>query len=309
MDVPSTDYHLPTTTSSLVVIVGETASGKSALALKLAERLNNVGGAEIICADSRTVYKGMDIGTAKPSNEDQSRVPHHLLDIVNPNEDFNVSTFQGMAKRAIEGIASRGKLPVMVGGTGLYTDSVLYDFSFRIPADRIRRAEIEQLSTEAMQSYLLSHDIKMPLNTQNRRHLIRAIESEGQEPERKDLRPNTIIIGLTVPKDVLDERITARVEAMINGGLEEEVRQLVDMYGWESEAMSAVGYREWQDYFTGKQTLEQTKQLIIIHTRQYAKRQRTWFKRNKHICWVDSPDDAHEIVMKFLQQNKEASAV
>ena len=287
----------------LVVIVGETASGKSALALMLAVRYNG----EIIAADSRTVYRGMDIGTAKPSSDEQAHVPHHLLNIVKPDEVYNVSVFQEQANEAIKDIHNRGKLPILVGGTGLYTDSVLYGFSFRTPVDSIKRAEIEQLSTESMQSYLLSHDIKMPLNSQNRRHLIRAIETEGQQPLKNELRPQSLVIGLTVPKETLDTRISGRVEAMFTHGLEAEVCKLADKYGWENEAMSAVGYREWKDYFAGIQTLEQTKQLIITHTRQYAKRQRTWFKRSTHINWVSTPAAAQQIVMDFLQQNKEAN--
>lgn len=288
----------PNQPKPLAVIVGETASGKSALAHELAKKFNG----EIICADSRTVYKGMDIGTAKPSKDDQLGVPHHMLDIIKADESFNVADFQELAVKTIDDISNRGKLPIMVGGTGLYTDSIVYDFSFRSPVDSIKRARIEQMSTQSMQSYLLSHDIKTPLNSFNRRHLIRAIETEGQEPSRKLVRPQTVIIGLTVPKESLDERINARVEAMVSAGLEGEVKGLSDRYGWEVEAMSAVGYREWQDYFEGKQSLAQTKELIKIHTRQYAKRQRTWFKRSTDIIWISSPSVAHEIVMKFLQR-------
>lgn len=284
----------------LIAIVGETASGKSDLALDLAERFNG----EIICADSRTVYAGMDVGTAKPSQEDRGRITHHLLDIARPDENFNVASFQKLALETIQTINERGKLPILVGGTGLYIDSVLYGFSLNTPGDTGRRTELDAMSTESLQSIIKSRGIKMPVNSNNRRHLIRAIETDGKQPTRNLLRANTCVVGLRVPKDILDERIAERVDVMFRSGLEEEVRSLANQYGWDAEAMSAVGYREWKEYFMGQQSLESTKQLIITHTRQYAKRQRTWFNRSKHIYWTDTKDAAQEIVMKFLQQNK-----
>ncbi|CAN5403509.1 tRNA (adenosine(37)-N6)-dimethylallyltransferase MiaA [soil metagenome] len=255
-------------THPLIAIVGETASGKSALALVIAERFNG----EIICADSRTVYEGMDIGTAKPSYEDRARVPHHLLDAVSPKDNFNVSMFQRMANKVIEEIQLRGKLPVLVCGTGLYIDSVLY------------KLDIKAENTER--------------NALNPRHL----NSAGFPSVGKILRPNTLVIGLSVPKDELEVRINRRVKQMLGIGLEQEVKTLAKQYGWEAAALTGVGYREWQQYFESTQTLEETKQLIATHTRQYAKRQRTWFKRNKHIKWVDSQEAAQEIVMTFLQR-------
>lgn len=233
----------------LIAIVGETASGKSALALELAKRYDG----EIICADSRTVYKGMDIGTAKPSKEEQAEIPHHLLDIVEPSERFTVADFKSRANQVIDEITARGKLPIMVGGTGLYVDSVLFDYDFS-PEDAER-------------------------NEQNPRHLKEPVQGS------RELRPHTLILGMSVPKEELEKRIEQRVEKMIQQGLEDEVMALADRYGWEPPAMSGVGYQEWQAYFAGTQTLAETKQLVIIHTRQYAKRQRTWFKRNKYIYW------------------------
>jgi tRNA dimethylallyltransferase len=254
----------------LVVIVGPTASGKSGLALDIAERYNG----EIICADSRTVYKGMDIGTAKPSLEDQSRVPHHLLDVVLPNQKFNVAEFKKLANQAIIDIYNRGKLPVLVGGTGLYVDAILYDFGFS--------------SKDAE---------KDPVNP---RHL----KDPNQQANARELRNNTVVIGLKVPPDILKERIENRVQSMLDAGLEAEVNELAQIYGWQAEAMTGVGYREWQPYFEGKQTQNETEQRISTHTNQYAKRQRTWFKRNPHIQWINSMDIAQQIVMSFLQQNK-----
>ncbi len=254
----------------LVVIVGETASGKSALALELAERWNG----EIIAADSRTVYRGMDIGTAKPSKADQTKVPHHLLDIVNPDEKFNVVNFQGRTLEIIQEIFNRDKLPIMVGGTGLYVDSILYDFSFR--------------------------DTGAERDPQNPRHL-KKLDSLS---DTKVLRPNTLVIGLSIPKEELKERINKRVEAMIEQGLEREAKALGNKYGWDAEAMTAVGYREWQAYFAGQQTLEETKQLIITHTLQYAKRQRTWFKRNPGIHWFADSASALAFAENWVIENR-----
>lgn len=252
----------------LIVIVGETASGKSALALELAERYNG----EIICADSRTVYKGMDIGTAKPSKEDQARVPHHLLDIVEPNQTFNVGICKGLTFARIEEIHAKGKLPILVGGTGLYIDSVIFDYVFNKGAEK---------------------------DEQNPRHLKRA----GDAQTEALLRPNTLVLGIKVPKEELEKRIINRVEKMFLDGLEAEVKELADQYGWAAEAMTGVGYREWQEYFAGQQTLEDTKELIIIHTRQYAKRQRTWFKRNLHIHWFQEAGLALAYAENWLMEN------
>ncbi len=249
----------------LIAIVGETASGKSALALSLAERYNG----EIICADSRTVYKGMDIGTAKPSKEEQARIPHHLLDVVKPNEKFNVAEFKRLANQAIEDITNRGKLPILVGGTGLYIDAVLFDYQFS--------------SVDSEKDSVNPRHLKEPL------------------PSNAELRAQSLILGLSISKDEINLRIEKRVRAMIEHGLEQEVRNLSNQYGWDTEAMTGVGYREWQAYFAGNQTLAETAQLITIHTRQYAKRQRTWFRRNKYIHWISTSEGAIPFVEQFLE--------
>jgi tRNA dimethylallyltransferase len=258
----------PSSLCPLIVIVGETASGKSALALELGERWNG----EIICADSRTVYRGMDIGTAKPNTKEQKRVPHHMIDVVSPNEPFNVVNFQGRTLEIIKDINKMGKLPILVGGTGLYVDSIVFNYGF------------SKSNTE-----------RDPINL---RHM-----KPGQEVTRStEPRVNTLVLGLSVPKEELDNRIIERVNLMLKAGLEHEVRSLVDKHGWQAEAMTGVGYHEWQAYFADTQTLAETKQLIIIHTRQYAKRQRAWFKRNNHINWVSDIDSAQEKVINFLQR-------
>lgn len=266
----------------LLVIVGETASGKSALALYLAERYNG----EIISADSRAIYKGMDIGTAKQSREDRKKIPHHCLDIVNPDEAFTAADFKSHAMAAIDDISKRGKLPIIVGGTGLYVDAVLYDYQFNAPADPGLRAELQKLSVAELQQRLKERGIALPSNPQNPRHLVRTLETGGQQAERAPMRQNTLILGLAPGRDELRERINIRVEAMVDSGLEKEVRNLADLYGFDIPPMQTIGYQEWQGYFSGTATLGTTQELIVKNTLAYAKRQRTWFRRNNSVHWL-----------------------
>lgn len=272
-------------TNKLVVIVGTTASGKSGAAMEIAQQY----GGEIICADSRTIYKGMDIGTAKPSPEDQAKVPHYLLDIVEPNQKFTVADFQKRANKAIEDIQNRGKVPILVGGTGLYVDAVIYDYSFRA-GDPKKRQALEKLTVNELQTKIKELGLPMPENEQNPRHLIKVLETNGAVAQKQALRPNTLVLGLEWPTEQLKQRITERVEQMIEQGLEQEVRALADQYGWQAEAMKGIGYREWQAYFDGQQDLIKTKELIAKNTWQYARRQRTWFKRNKDIIWQNQTE-------------------
>lgn len=271
------------TTNKLVVIVGTTASGKSAAAMQIAQQY----GGEIICADSRTVYRGMDIGTAKPSPEDRAQVPHHLLDVVNPDEKFTAASFQTLANHAITDIQNRGKIPILVGGTGLYVDAVIYNYSFR-EADPKCRRELEKLTVNELQTKIQELGLPMPENSKNPRHLIKVLETNGVDAQKQPLRDNTLVLGIDAPTETLKERISQRVEQMIAAGLEAEVKALAEKYGWQAEAMKGIGYREWQAYFADEQTLQETQELIIKNTWQYARRQRTWFKRNRDIHWQNS---------------------
>jgi tRNA dimethylallyltransferase len=257
------------TAGPLIVIVGETASGKTALAIELAEKL----GGEIICADSRTVYRGMDIGTAKPTLEERARVPHHLLDVVNPDETFTAADFKRLANQAIDDIASRGKLPILVGGSGLYIDAVLFDYSFA--------------------------DSGAARDPQNPRHA--AKEAAGSKSE---LRPNTLVIGLTVEREVLRERITNRVDAMVRAGFMNELKELAAKYGWDAPALQAPGYKAFRGYLGGSLNVDEAKALFVQNDLQLAKRQRTWFKRNDSIHWLPNRYEAVEIATTFLSKIK-----
>jgi tRNA dimethylallyltransferase len=286
--------------SPLIVVVGETASGKSKLALQLAQQFAG----EIICADSTTVRREINIGSAKPSKNEQSIIRHHLIDIIGANEVFTAACFQGMATQEIMVIAARAKLPIMVGGSGLYIDGVLYDYSFLETADHteLNNLDSNQLIDKAISSGL---DISN-IDENNKRRLIRFIESEGRMPTKKPMRTNTLVIGLSLDRSMLLERVTKRVNSMLDEGLEDEVKGLVNQYGWSSEALKAIGYSQWQDYVSGSQSLDETRRLIINHSMKLAKRQRTWFKRNKSIHWFSNPvnyTSIVELVTTFLDES------
>ena len=286
--------------SALVAIVGQTASGKSSLALSLAEKFNG----EIICADSRTVYKGMDIGTAKPSTQDRMRIPHHLLDIVEPNQPFTAADFKREAIRAIEAITSRGKIPFLVGGSGLYIDAVLFDFSFRSQPDATFRQQLLKKTVEELQEMLRAQNVLYPNNASNPRHLIRQIETKGTQGNRGEMRSHTVLIGTPLlDREELERRLISRLNFMIEQGLEQEVRKLEEIYGWDCPAMLTIGYQEFRSYFRGEASLVETKAAIISNSLQYAKRQKTWFKRNKHINWICKKDDAVALITSVLNKN------
>lgn len=285
---------------TLVVIVGETASGKSGLAMKLARQYDG----ELICADAMTVYCGFDIGTAKPSTDDQRLIPHHLLDIADAEMGFNAPLFQRASQVKIDEIQSRGKLPILVGGTGMYIDSVLYDYSFLDDTDPAERARLDAMSREELIE--LADQRGLPLDTvdqRNKRRLVRLIENNGAAPTRGTLRPNTIVLGLAPPREVLEQRIVTRVDMMLEAGLENEVQCLAERYGWDVEPMKAIGYREWREYFDGMQDLAKTRERILAGTRRLAKKQRTWFRRNTDIYWVERGTDDLSIFANMLIDN------
>jgi tRNA dimethylallyltransferase len=285
----------------LVVIVGETASGKSALAMQLAEQFDG----ELICADSWTVYRDFDIGTAKPSAEDRARVRHHVLDVVDATEGFSAVLFKRLALAAIDDIISRGKLPIMVGGTGLYIDSVLYDYGFLPQSDPSLRPELDAMPLE--QVIARAHELQLDtagIDLRNKRRVIRLIENNGVRPTKRDMRANTLVLGMQVPREQLRERITRRVEVMLAAGLVDEVRELAERYGWDVEPMKGIGYKEFREYLSGALALERSQDSLVRNTLALAKRQRTWFKRNPSIQWVSDRSKAVDIVTTFLNKTR-----
>jgi len=281
----------------LIVIVGPTASGKSKLSMEIAGRFNG----EIITADSWTVYKDFNIGTAKPSDDDRKLIKHHLLDVTTPHEGFSAAVFKTLATRAIKQVQNRNKIPIIVGGTGLYIDSLIFDYSFLPQHDKSNRASLNELSTEELLNITLQKGFDVSnIDTNNKRRIIRLIENEGEQPTKNKLRPNILIIGIQVKNEVLTDRITQRVDKMIADGLESEVDTLQKIYGWGLEPMKGIGYKEWKEYFNKTQTLEQTREMIIASTKKLVKKQGTWFKRNKSIHWVNNQREAVELVTTFL---------
>lgn len=250
----------------LVVIIGPTASGKSALSMEIAKRYSG----EIICADSRTVYKGMDIGTAKPTPQDQQAIPHHLLDVVEPDQVFTAADFKRLANEAINKIAGRGSLPIMVGGSGLYIDAVLFDYGFS--GSGAKR------------------------DSSNPRHLDVSVP-KVKEP----MRENTLVVGLNIPRPILRDRIEQRIDAMAEAGFVSEVEKLLDQHP-DSKALLAPGYKAFAGYLKGSLDLEEAKAIFAKNDFQLAKRQMTWFRRNKSIHWVDNSSAALATVSGFVNK-------
>lgn len=307
--------------NKLLVICGPTATGKTSLALKIAKKL----GGELVSADSRQVYRGMDVGTGKdlPVNfkfqitnyklgrkkagyyaDGKTRI--WLLDVVEPDQDFNVAQYTNLAWRIIKDIWKRDKLPILVGGTGFYIKSVVDGLeTLGVPQNPPLRAYLEQKAeekgVEALYDELSRLDpekaaVMNRSDRKNPRRLIRAIEvarwemeiSGWQKAKKGQPEFDLLMIGLTTPTDELYARIDARVEERIRRGSEEEVRRLLEKgYSWELPAMSAMGYREWRAFIEGKAGLEDVKKLWQNHEHGYARRQLTWFKKDKRIKWFD----------------------
>lgn len=265
----------------LIVITGPTASGKTGLALELAERY----GGEIICADSRTIYKGMDIGTAKPTAAEQARVPHHLLDVVEPGEVFTAKDFQKFASRAIADIRARGKVPFLVGGTGLYIDAVILEYQW--PEQVAARDGFEDLSVDELQEMLKKQHIALPTNAANKRHLVSALVRGGTSGTARELpQENTVVVAIATDKSVLDERIRIRAIEMFQTGVIDEAKRLAEQYGWGSEAMSSNIYPIIHGIIEGDLSEEEAVEIFIKKDRQLAKRQVTWLRRHKFVQWL-----------------------
>ena len=287
----------------LVVICGPTASGKTALAVDVARRF----GGEVVSADSMQVYRGMDIGTAKPTERERGGVPHHMLDCAEPGEEYGAAVYREQARACISDISCRGKLPILCGGTGLYISATVYPLDFsNAEADEEFRAELQEFvktkGSEALHGWLvaLDPDAARAIHPNNVRRVIRALEkarttgsSSSAPPESNQLfngKPlyDMAWIGLTMDRENLYRRIEARVDEMMARGLPDEVRMLTSALGPRSTALQAIGYKELLRYFNGEITEEQAVELIKVGTRNYAKRQLTWFRRERAIRWFDT---------------------
>ncbi|XJZ29056.1 tRNA (adenosine(37)-N6)-dimethylallyltransferase MiaA [Bacillota bacterium Lsc_1132] len=286
----------------LLVIIGPTAVGKTKLSIELAKRLNG----EIISGDSMQIYKGMDIGTAKIKADEMEGIPHHLIDIKDPSESFSVAEFQELVRAKISEIGKRGKLPIIVGGTGLYIQSVIYDYQFsEAAADEVFRNQLEQkakmIGNEALYQELadIDPDSARLIHPNNLRRVIRALEiyhctgktmSDWQKDQQPELLYQTAIVGLTMEREKLYERINARVDLMIQEGLLEEVRNFYDQGLRACQSIQAIGYKELIEYFDGKVPLDIAIENLKQNSRRYAKRQLTWFRNKMSVEWFDMTD-------------------
>ena len=266
----------------LIVIAGPTASGKTALAVRLAERF----GGEIICADSRTMYRGMDIGTAKPTRDERASVSHWGLDLVDPGARFTVSDFKAYAKQKIAEIRERGNVPFLVGGTGLYIDAIVFDFSFAGVVNEALREQMERMNVQELQKYCENNNIKLPENDHNKRYLIRAIERKNVTIKRREtLIDNTIVVGITTSRKTLRTRIALRSEQLFANNVVEEATILGKKYSWDSEAMTGNVYPLVRKYIAGELDETGLRREFEISDWRLAKRQMTWLRRNPYIMW------------------------
>jgi len=304
----------------LAAIVGPTATGKSEIALRVASRL----GAEIVSVDSAQVYRGMDIGTAKLPPEkrvapDGTPIPHHLIDIVDPDQPFSVAQYQKLARKAIEDIHRRGKLPLLVGGTGLYFQAVVDPYVFPpMPGDPQLRQHLEREAEEKGNRYLYDKLKEVDpvsaqkIHPQDRKRIIRALEvyyltgqpiSRALELRRLMVSPYRLVaVALTMPRNLLYRRIEERVDKMIEEGLVEEVKRLMERYDPRLPAMQALGYKEIGAYLRGEMDLKAAIARLKRNTKRFAKRQFTWFRRDPRLRWWEvDPERIDEISQEIAQ--------
>ena len=287
----------------ILFIGGATASGKSGLAVNVAKKLNG----EIVSADSMQIYRDMNIGTAKISQNEMDGVAHHLLDVANPEDSFSVAQYADLAKNAIADIEDKRRLPIVCGGTGLYINALLYDYKMSAYDPKLREKLIKEAETEgidALYERLKSLDKNADkIDPRNKKRVIRALEvilTEGRSILDKSDKENSIphlLYAIDVPRDILYENINRRVDEMFENGLVEEVDYLHNVRGisFDSQSMQGIGYKEFASYYAGEITLNEVKSLIQQHTRNYAKRQLTWFKRIPSCIWLKYGQDEQNI--------------
>jgi tRNA dimethylallyltransferase len=299
------------TTPKLIAVVGPTASGKTALGIALAQKF----GGEIVSADSRQIYRGMDIGTAKPTAAECRAIPHHLIDIKDPEEDYTVADYQRDAIAAINSIIARGNLPLLVGGSGLYVQVVLENLDIpKTIADPKLRAQIEKdiadvgLAAVFKRLVALDPEAAYVVDKKNPRRVVRALEVAlatgvpftAQRTKRAPLF-DALVLGLNPTPEILRERIDHRVDAMMHDGFVHEVATLIKKYGQTPTAFDAIGYREIICYLNGTLSLDEAMAAIKTNTWRYTKRQMTWFKKDNRIHWIEGADESFSLAQNFLR--------
>lgn len=291
----------------VIVVTGPTAVGKTALSIELAKKLNG----EIINADSTQVFKTLDIATAKVTEEEKENIPHHLIDIKDITEDYTVFDYQKDCRLKIDEILHRGKTPILVGGTGLYIKAALYDYKFE--QETKTNNNYDNYSDDELYDMLIKIDPETDIHKNNRKRVIRALnyyeinKKPMSEKEKTDeLLYDTVFIGLTTDREILYDRINKRVDIMLKQGLLEEAKKIYET-GIRTKAITTpIGYKEMFEYFDGEKTLEEALDLIKQRSRNYAKRQYTWFNNQMNIKWFDvnfqNFDETKNKVLEYIEK-------
>lgn len=279
-----------------LVIAGQTATGKTNLAIEIAKQFNG----EIICADSRTIYKGLNVGTAKPTLAEMSGVKHHMIDIIKPDETFNVVNFKTACLKTIENILKKGKLPIIVGGSGLYLDSVLFDYSFR--SDKvidIAGMSVRERLELAQKMYSEALD---KIDSKNMRRVDQLLErGPSNSNDRSSLKLDCKIFGIALEKTILKKNIVNRTKSMLSNGFIDEVQSLRKVYGKDCPVLTSTGYKEVSEYLDGNLNKSELEDEIVASTLKLAKKQATWFKRNPYIEWYSSAGAAEKAIESYLK--------
>ena len=293
----------------VIVIVGPTASGKTSASIKLAEKING----EIISADSMQIYKEMNIGTAKPTLEEMNGIKHYMFDVVAPDETFNVTKYVEKAIECVKEIVSKGKIPIIVGGTGLYVSTLINGIEFcEVNEDPNYRKEMTELAEEKGNHYLhemlekIDPEAAKNIDANNVRRVIRALEIYKvtgktktllDKESRKEVPFDYKLYGIETNREVLYDRINKRVDKMLEDGLIDEVKELLEKYTFSSTAIQGLGYKEVKEYLYGKLSYDEMAEKLKMETRRYAKRQLTWFRREKAIMWCKLDEIVDRILL------------
>ena len=290
----------------IICIVGPTGVGKTKLSIELAKKLNG----EVINADSTQVYAGLDIATAKVTEEEKEGIPHHLFDIKDISVDYTVYDYQKDCRNIINDIINRGKIPIMVGGTGLYIKAALYDYQFK---EEVKKHDYSEFSNEELYNLLKSIDSNTLIHVNNRKRVERALDYyyEHNEPisnnKTDKLLYDVLFIGLTTDRDILYDRINKRVDIMVNNGLLDEARIIFDSNIRSKAVMTPIGYKELFQYFDHEKSLEECLNLMKQNSRKYAKRQYTWFNNQMRVVWfnVDFNDFNNTVneIIEYIKKN------
>lgn len=293
----------------LIVILGPTASGKTDLAVKLAREFDG----EIVSADSRQIYREMDIGTNKTISSQQLVARQHMIDVASPNEEFALAQYKEKALKMIKDIHNRGKIPFLVGGTGLYIQAIVDNLQIpKVAPNKALRERLEKLKLAKLLEMLKKVDSQAAevIDSSNKRRLIRALEvslgtGKAFSSVQSKGKPffDCLQIGIKIPREELYKKINKRVDEMIEEGLADEVKKLKEKYSCALPSMSGIGYKELCNFFKGKNDLNEAIRLIKRNTRRYARRQMTWFRRDKRIRWIEKREQTKNLIREFLKKD------